>query len=135
VTRPKDQSIELVERLEALGADAIEAPMIEILPPEDAGPLEAACARAGDFDWIVFSSANGVDAFISRLLAGPSDLRALGGVKLCAVGPATADHLARHGLKVDRAGGISRRAVVRALADRRRARAARPAAARRHRPR
>ena len=101
VTRPKDQGMELVERLEAMGADAVEAPMIRILPPDDYGPLDEACARAGDFDWIVFSSANAVDAFVARLLAGPKDVRALGGVRLCSVGPATAEHLACHGLKVD----------------------------------
>ena len=55
----------------------------------------------GTFDWIVFSSANAVDAFIQRLLATPQDLRSLKGVKLCVVGPATAERLARHGLKVD----------------------------------
>ncbi|HEX3644270.1 MAG TPA: uroporphyrinogen-III C-methyltransferase [Vicinamibacterales bacterium] len=101
VTRPKDQSMEFVDRLEAMGAEAIEAPMIRILPPEDYGPLDEACARAGDFDWIVFSSVNAVDAFMSRLLAGPLDVRALGGVRLCGVGPATAERLAGHGLKVD----------------------------------
>ena len=71
VTRPKDQSMDLVERLEAMGAEAIEAPMIRIVPPEDYGPLDEACARAADFDWIIFSSANAVDAFFGRLLAGP----------------------------------------------------------------
>jgi uroporphyrinogen III methyltransferase/synthase len=101
VTRPKDQSMELVERLEALGAEAIEAPMIRILPPEDFGPLDEACARAGRFDWIIFSSANAVDAFMERLLESPADARALGGVKLCGVGPATAEHLADYGLKAD----------------------------------
>jgi uroporphyrinogen III methyltransferase/synthase len=101
VTRPKDQSIELIERLEAMGAEAIEAPMIRILPPEDLAPLDEACAHAGRFDWIVFSSANAVDAFMDRLLEGPKDLRALGGVKLCCVGPATAERLAGYGLKVD----------------------------------
>ena len=60
-----------------MGAEAIEAPMIRIVPPEDYGPLDDACARAGEFDWIVFSSANAVDAFIERLLAAPQDLRAL----------------------------------------------------------
>jgi uroporphyrinogen III methyltransferase/synthase len=75
--------------------------MIRILPPEDYGPLDEACARAGDFDWIVFSSVNAVDAFMARLLAGPADLRSLGGVKLCGVGPVTAERLAGHGLKVD----------------------------------
>ena len=118
VTRPKDQSMELVERLEAMGADAIEAPMIRILPPDDYGPLDEACAHAGDFDWIVFSSANGVDAFMERLLAGPGDLRALGGVKLCGVGPATAEQLADYGLKVDLTPPEYRaEAILRALSD------------------
>ena len=101
VTRPREQAADLVERLEAMGAETIQAPMIRIVPPEDYGPLDDACARASEFDWIVFSSVNAVDAFIARLLAGPSDLRALNGVRLCAVGPATAERLAAHGLKVD----------------------------------
>jgi len=75
--------------------------MIRIAPPDDYGPLDDACARAGEFNWIVFSSVNAVDAFLDRLLAGPQDLRALKGVKLCAVGPATAERLARSGIKVD----------------------------------
>ena len=101
-----------------MGAEAIEAPMIRIVPPDDYGPLDEACARAGEFDWIVFSSANAVDAFIERLLAGPHDLRALDGVKLCVVGPATAERLARYGLKVDLMPTEFRaEAVVRAIAD------------------
>jgi len=118
VTRPREQAAELVERLEAMGADAIEAPMIRIEPPEDYGPLDEACARAGTFDWIIFSSANAVDAFIERLLGGPQDLRALKGVKLCGVGPATAERLARHGLKVDLVPAEYRaEAVVHAIAE------------------
>ena len=101
VTRPRDQAAELVERLEAMGAEAIEAPMIRIAPPDDYGPLDDACMRAGTFDWIIFSSANAVDSFIQRLLATPQDLRALRTVKLCAVGPATTERLAKYGLKVD----------------------------------
>ena len=101
VTRPRDQAAELVERLEAMGAQAIEAPMIRIAPPDDYGPLDEACKRAGTFDWIIFSSANAVDPFIQRLLATPYDLRSLGSVKLCGVGPATAERLATYGLKVD----------------------------------
>ncbi len=80
VTRPREQAADLVERLEAMGAEAIEAPMIRILPPEDYAPLDEACARAGGFDWIVFTSANAVDAFMDRLAAGPLDVRSLGGV-------------------------------------------------------
>jgi uroporphyrinogen III methyltransferase/synthase len=101
VTRPREQAAELADMLEALGAEAIEAPMIRIAPPEDFGPLDEACAHLDRFDWIVFSSANAVDAFMGRLMRSPLDVRALGGVKLCAVGPATAARLALHSLKVD----------------------------------
>jgi uroporphyrinogen III methyltransferase / synthase len=101
VTRPRGQAGEMVDRLEALGAEAIEAPLVRIAPPEDFGPLDDACARVSEFDWIVFASTNAVDSFLARLLASPADLRALGGVRLCAVGPQTAERLARHGLKVD----------------------------------
>jgi uroporphyrinogen III methyltransferase / synthase len=119
VTRPKDQSMDLVERLEAIGAEAIEAPMIRVLPPDDYGPLDEACEHAGGFDWIVFASANAVDAFMDRLLAGPRDLRVLGGVRLCGVGPATAERLAHHGLKVDLTPAEYRaEAVLRALTER-----------------
>ena len=101
VTRPRDQAAELVDLLESFGAEAIESPLIRIVPPEDDAPLDEACANLGAFDWIVFSSANAVDAFIRRLTASPLDARALHGVKLCAVGSATAARLASIGLKVD----------------------------------
>jgi uroporphyrinogen III methyltransferase / synthase len=118
VTRPKHQAADLVDRLEAMGAEAIEAPMIRIVPPEDFGPLDEACAHAGDYDWIVFSSANGVDAFVDRLMAGPNDLRALKGVRLCVVGPATGGRLSRFGLKVDLTPAEYRaETIVRALVD------------------
>jgi uroporphyrinogen III methyltransferase/synthase len=118
VTRPRDQAVELVRRLEAMGAQTIEAPMIRIVPPEDLGPLDEACARVSEFDWIVFASANAVDAFIERLLAGPQDLRAVR-AKLCAVGPATGERLAKYGLKVDLTPGEhSAEAMVEEMLDR-----------------
>ena len=101
VTRPRDQAAELVQRLEAMGAEAIEAPMIRILPAEDFSALDEACAQAGSYDWIVFSSANAVDAFMGRLMTSGRDMRALHGVLLCGVGPATAERLAKYGLKMD----------------------------------
>jgi uroporphyrinogen III methyltransferase/synthase len=101
VTRPREQAAELIELIESMGAEAIEAPMIRIEPPEDYAPLDAACRAAAGFDFIVFSSANAVDSFMERLLASPLDLRELKGVKLCAVGPATAERLTRYGLKID----------------------------------
>lgn len=101
VTRPKEQAVELVQLLEAAGAEVVEAPLIRVAPPEDYHPLDHACAQVERFDWIVFSSTNSVDAFMSRLLGSARDLRVLRGVGLCAVGPATADRLAAHGLKAD----------------------------------
>jgi len=119
VTRPKEQARDLVTQLEAMGAEAIEAPMIRIVPPEDFGPLDAAAARVNEFDWVIFTSANAVEAFTERLLAGPRDLRALNGVKLCVVGPSTGDRLARYGLKVDLTPGEYRaEGVLRAMAER-----------------
>src|SRR5665213_1545323 len=116
VTRPRDQAAELVDLLEAMGAEVVEAPMLRIAPPEDYGPLDDACAHAAGFDWIVFSSANAVDAFMDRLLRGTTDARALGGVKLCCVGASTAERLADRGLKADVVPGEYRaEALVRAL--------------------
>jgi uroporphyrinogen III methyltransferase/synthase len=101
VTRPRGQATELVDRLEDMGADVVEAAMIRIEPPEDWGPMDEACAAAGTFNWIVFASTNAVDAFMGRLLRGERDLRVLGGVKLCCVGLSTADRLAECGLHAD----------------------------------
>ena len=90
--------------------------MIRILPPDDYAPLDDACARAGTFDWIIFSSTNAVDVFMERLLRTPHDLRALGGVKLCVVGSATAERLRHYRLKVDLTPAEYRaEAVVRAI--------------------
>ena len=101
VTRTREQAGELVDRLEALGAEAIESPTIRVLPPDDYGPLDEACANVATFNWIVFTSANGVDAFMQRLQAAGSDLRDLKGVRICTIGPATADRLVHRGIQVD----------------------------------
>ena len=101
VTRPREQAGELVELLETLGAEAIEAPLIRIVPPDDFGPLDRACRNVGEYDWIVFSSVNSVDAFMARLNEAELDLRALKGVRVCAVGTATSGRLAKAGLRVD----------------------------------
>ena len=101
VTRPREQAVELVSRLTILGADAIEAPLIRIEPPEDLGPLRDAAATAGAFDWIVFTSTNAVNAFMKALLEGDGDVRTLRGPRLCAVGTGTAEKLATYGIKVD----------------------------------
>lgn len=101
VTRSREQAGELVELLESYGAEAIEAPLIKIVAPDDYGPLDGACARAGTYDWIVFTSANGAQAFMDRLHAAGGDARQLANAKLCAVGPGTAARLRRYSLAVD----------------------------------
>lgn len=101
VTRPREQAAEFVSLLQALGADPIEAPMIRIVPPADFSPLDDACARIDTFDWAVFTSGNAVEAFMGRLLSSAADVRALKGVKLCAIGAGTAERFTKYGLKVD----------------------------------
>ena len=101
VTRARAQAAEMVARLQRLGAEAIEVPTIAIAPPEDPGPLDAACDRIGTFDWVVFTSVNAVARVAARLAAVPGGLRDLDGRRLCAVGAATAEALAGRGLRVD----------------------------------
>jgi uroporphyrinogen III methyltransferase/synthase len=101
VTRSKEQAGELCDALTTLGADVIEAPMIRIVPPDDAVPLQEAAARAGEFDWIIFTSGNAVEAFMDALLSEGRDMRALNGARLCTVGSATAAKLAAYHLNAD----------------------------------
>jgi uroporphyrinogen III methyltransferase/synthase len=116
ITRSREQSGQLIDLLESLGAEPVEAPMIRVAPPDDYGPLDRAVAGAGSYDWIVFTSANGVDHFMRRLALSDGDIRDLKGVRLIAIGPATADRLARHGLKVDLEPAESRaEAIVQSL--------------------
>ena len=100
VTRSREQADELIDMLEERGAEAIPAPTIRIAPPDDMAPLDRACAEAGTFDWLVFSSANAVDSFMERLLA-TGDVRQLNGVRICTSGDSTAARLARYGIRAD----------------------------------
>ena len=88
-------------QLEELGADPIEVPTIQIVAPKNPAPLARVCGRIGDFDWIVFTSANAVSHVMHRVLAGPGDVRDLKGVRLCAVGPATAEALSQYHIRID----------------------------------
>src|SRR6185437_10972765 len=101
VTRPADEAERAAASLEALGAEALVAPTVTIGPPEDVAPLDRAIDRLGEFDWLVFTSANGVRYFLDRLESRGRDLRALGHLKLAAIGPATAEALARYRLRAD----------------------------------
>jgi len=101
VTRPRAQANQLAALLEELGAGTVIQPAIEISRPSDWQPVDDAIGTLNRFDWLVFSSSNGVRTFIERLLATGLDLRALGCIKLAAIGPGTADELSRYRLNVD----------------------------------
>ncbi len=101
VTRPADQADTMVAQLRSLGADVLYQPAIEISPPNDWKPVDAVIRSLADFDWLVFSSSNGVEYFFNRLLELGKDLRAIGKCQLAAIGPATVDALAAYHLKAD----------------------------------
>lgn len=92
VTRPAHQSDSVVEALERKGAKVVCQPAIEIRPADDRQPILDCIDRIGEFDWVVFSSTNGVEFFMRELLE-QGDLRDLARCRLAAIGPATADCL------------------------------------------
>jgi uroporphyrinogen III methyltransferase/synthase len=101
ITRPEHQSDDLAARLQNLGANVLRQPAIEIGPPSDWTPVDRAIERLPEFDWLVFSSSNGVEYFLGRLLSLGHDMRKLGDVRLAAIGPGTAAALAEFHLKAD----------------------------------
>jgi uroporphyrinogen III methyltransferase/synthase len=101
VTRPIEQSEGLVESLTELGAAVLVQPAIEIGPPRDWAACDEAIRELASFDWLVFSSANGVRYFLERLQHHQLDLRALGQSKIAAIGPGTAEALAQYHLRAD----------------------------------
>lgn len=102
VTRARAQASELTKRLQCLGARCIEAPVIEIVEPDDAyASLDGALAQLQSYDWLIFTSPNGVDCFFARLLAKGLDARALANAQVAAIGSSTAKALLKFGIKAD----------------------------------
>ncbi len=112
VTRSRNQASELVDILENLGAEAIEFPTIKIIPPQSYDELDNAIKKILSsrfptpgsplsYDWIIFTSVNGVNYFIKRMYHLDADIRDLKDIKLAAIGPATAEKLKKLGLNVD----------------------------------
>jgi len=99
VTRPREQGEELAAALAALGAEPVVVPAIRIEPAPDPGPLDAALATRNSYDWVVFTSANGVAAVRGRLEALGLPLGALATARVAAVGPATAAAVRELGLE------------------------------------
>lgn len=101
VTRTREQASALSDRLSAMGAEVLELPTIRIVPPSDRKDFAAAVVDSPHYDWLVFSSPNGVKKFFEAFFAVYEDIRELGGARIAAVGPGTAAQLKKIGLMVD----------------------------------
>jgi uroporphyrinogen III methyltransferase/synthase len=101
VTRARQQASNLVGLLGDLGAECLEHPTIKIMPASDRQPLKHAVENLAVYDWIVFTSVNGVLYFFEQLFSAGKDVRALGRMKTAAIGPATAGKLREFGLTSD----------------------------------
>lgn len=100
VTRARHQASELSQAIEALGGEAWEFPTIEIAPPSDNAYLIKALNDLKSFQWLIFTSVNGVEAFFAELRAQGRDIRDLIGLEIVAIGPATQAALEKKGLRV-----------------------------------
>jgi uroporphyrinogen III methyltransferase/synthase len=101
VTRTAAQAGRFSRQLEAVGAEALSCPVIEIVPPPSYAELDTAIGRLPETDYLILTSANAVDAFFTRLTVCGKDVRDLYGVTVAVVGPKTAETLQRYGLKAD----------------------------------
>ena len=101
VTRSRAQASALSEMLAAEGAEPLEVPTLAFLPLEDYSSLDRAISALHEYSWIIFTSANGVEALFDRMRALGRDSRAMAGVKVGAIGPATAATLERQGIRAD----------------------------------
>jgi uroporphyrinogen III methyltransferase/synthase len=100
VTRAREQASALTDGLAKLGANCIEAPAIKIVPPESYEPLDEAIARLNEYNWLIFTSVNGVEHFFSRLAAAGLDTRAIA-ARVAAIGSPTANLLKNYGITAD----------------------------------
>lgn len=103
VTRARAQASAFSSKLDALGAETMETPVIKIAPPSDNYAKVRACIkRIESYAWIIFTSTNGVDAFMRELDGAGLDSRALARARIAAIGESTAGALRTHGIKADR---------------------------------
>ncbi|MFZ5564873.1 MAG: uroporphyrinogen-III C-methyltransferase [Thermodesulfobacteriota bacterium] len=101
VTRARAQASDFIAALSQLGAACIECPTIRVEPPDDFTPLDMAIDNILTYDWLVFTSVNGVDHFFARLFEKGGDVRRLGHLKTAVIGPATQQRLLDFGIKSD----------------------------------
>lgn len=101
ITRRREQAGGLRAALRKKGAAVIELPTIALAPPQSWRPLDAALRRLSEFDWVIFTSVNGVENFFARLKKQGKNARALKGARIAAIGPATAAALRPRGLRAE----------------------------------
>jgi uroporphyrinogen III methyltransferase/synthase len=101
ITRSKEQSRDFSDLLFYYGAEPVIFPTISLIPPDSWEEMDRGIASLEKYDWIIFSSINGVHFFMDRLKALGKDSRALHRAKICAVGSSTAEDLLKYGIKVD----------------------------------
>ncbi len=101
VTRTREQSARMAQQIVELGGEPILFPTIKIFPPEDFGPLDQAIEKIETFDWLIFTSVNGVEAFFRRFFQLDSDVRELAGPRIGAIGPVTAQAIRDRGIRVE----------------------------------
>jgi uroporphyrinogen III methyltransferase/synthase len=101
VTRARAQASDMISRLTELGAQCLEYPVIKIVPPENFSLLDTAIDNLAAYDWIIFTSVNGVEFFFKRLAQKGKDARALGNLKTACIGPVTAKQLKSYGINTD----------------------------------
>ncbi len=101
LTRAQEQAREFSQLLSAYGAEPVEVPTIQIVPPASWQAIDDAVAHLNAYQWLIFTSVNGVRPFMDRLHAAGKDARALAALRLCAIGPRTAQELRTYGLTPD----------------------------------
>jgi uroporphyrinogen III methyltransferase / synthase len=101
ITRARDQSADFAGRLRTLGAEVIEFPTIEILPPFRWDKLDRSIDQLSSYDWLIFTSANGVNFFWQRWGEKSRRRRLPSALRVCAIGPATAKQLKERRIGVD----------------------------------
>ncbi|UMZ73205.1 uroporphyrinogen-III C-methyltransferase [Natranaerofaba carboxydovora] len=101
VTRARSQASDLSNNIKELGGEPVEFPAIKIVPPESYEMLDFSISKIAYYDWLIFTSINGVEKFFERFFYHGRDIRELCGIKICAIGPKTREGLEKRGLSVE----------------------------------